>query len=103
MQGGRISISVDGNPVGGAARARLDASGGKLALGGLDPLATLFFAAWVGPSGSGGRDPWLGRVSVSDEQSRPIFDAASVAVFSFSSGTGEVVLTAPRSAAGGRR
>lgn len=93
---GRVSISIDGNPVGGAARAELDPRGGKLALEGLDALANLFFAAWVGPSGSGGSEPVLGRVSVHDGESGRTFDASGASVFSFSSGTGDVVLTARR-------
>jgi hypothetical protein len=77
--------------VGTADCAHVDTHLGKVTLEGLDALANLFFASWVGPGGPSSPQH-LGAVSIRDGSGQWI-EAPAACVFSFSSGTGDLVLT----------
>ncbi len=87
-----VEIYLDGRSVGTAEEAHLDLPHGKVCLTHLDAVAGLFFATTMGAGGcDSGHDAPLGWVAVDDGLGQWI-EVPSARVFSFSSGTGEVVL-----------
>lgn len=93
MKEAPYAIIVDGTRVGGAARARADVDRHKVTLEEVDLFAKLFFGAHVVPEGPAW-EPQYRHVTVQAPDGPPCIEAERASVFSFSSGTGDVVLNA---------
>ena len=87
-----ISLSVEGTPIGGACMIE-DDHAGTLRFEGLDVIARVFFAEYLGPGGPG-EDTRVKDVWVTDHTRHRTLRAPEATVRHFSAGTGELELTA---------
>jgi hypothetical protein len=87
-----ISLTVEGTPIGGACTIE-DDHAGTLRFEGLDVIARVFFAEYLGPGGPG-EDIRVRDVCVMDHTRHRTMRAPEATVRHFSAGMGELELSA---------